>query len=368
MPVSVEGVKRPIGRPRAKERPVNFQTVTLRAAAALALSSSAFFGAVPATAATSATHRDIHSTAYRVTRVVSLVGYTEAHATGFGPSDSIAGDAVLNGARLCLLWSTTAVLNISPGGFSVCRVDAVSKSGTIVGRVGTGTKTQGFVYKDGRSTVVPSAASFFAVNSAGLALGVKQDGSRGVYDTVSDTWPVFQDLGRGCGITRPIALNDHYVFGAATCADGSAKYGLADSGHYLSLSLPGDLRPSSILTSADQLVLFDPRAAGHTYLWRVWGGRPPQDLGNVPNDVYGTYTPVAANPYGTVVGENRPQFFSWVRTPLDGTRDLGALILPGNFFGLSVADVDDAGNVLAQAFDFDTSGSQVWMILQPSSS
>lgn len=341
---------------------MNLQTAALRPVACLALVATLFAGTLSSVSA-APPHRELHANGYRVKTVVKLSGYTNARAIRLSSSGAIAGDAVL-GSRRCLLAKGGALLDVTPPGWSTCWVNAMASNGAVAGRVTSGEKSEGFVYRAGRAYVIPSALSFSELNDSGLALGVKEDGSTGVYDAESASWQVFADLGRGCAIVQPIALNDHFVFGAATCSDGVQKYALADAGHFLSLTLPKDLQPSSVLTSADQLVLFDPRSGGHAYLWRVFGTRPPIDLGEAPGYQYGTYTPVAGNGQGDVVGENPPQFFAWVRTPVDGMRDLDAIIPQGQYFGLTVADVDESGNVLAQAFDFAT-GAQVWLVLQP---
>jgi hypothetical protein len=193
---------------------------------------------------------------------------------------------------------------------------------------------------------------------------VKADGSTGVYDAPKGVWATFADAGRGCTMTAPSALNDRFVFGGETCADGRGTYALASPGKYGPIALPAGLRPTGIFTSSDQLVLVDEHSGGHAYLWSVSGLRPPLDLGTAPGDFYGTYTPASANGRGVVVGSNDPLFFAWIRTPADGVRDLDALIVPRTFFSIDAVDVDENDEILAQAFDF-TTGSQVWAIFQP---
>ncbi len=336
------------------------RTSTPARAAVAALIATAFsFSA----AAAGSLHGERHVRAYRVKASVNLAHYADAHAVALGASGAIAGDAELNGSRRCLLASGGVLVDITPAGATECSVTAMSPNGTVAGRLGSGTKTQGFIYRAGRGYVIGDVASFSAVNSASLLLAVKQDGSHGVYDAQNGTWPVFADAGRGCAIDEPLALNDHYVFGTVKCSDGSANYGFADSGHFERISLPPGLLPTSILTGADQLVLSDPVSGGHAYLFSLRGSHQAVDLGEALGDLYGTYTPVAANAQGVVVGQNLPQFFPWVRSPSDGMRDLGAII-PVTYFGVSVAGLDEAGDVLVQAFDFNT-GDQVWVVLQP---
>lgn len=352
---------------------MNFPAALIRSLAYLSLACATLVcatlaGAAPARAAapSPAFRYEGRAIAYRVWRLVSLEGYTHVHAVGLGPGGaSIAGDALAKGVRRCLLWSAGTITDISPAGWDSCQLSGMSSNGTLAGRVDAGGKSEGFIYRAGRGYVIPSAVSFSAINASGLALGVREDGTPGVFDGMRGTWPVFEDLGRGCAITDPLALNDRFVFGATTCANGLSRYALADAGHFLPLMLPPNLHASSILTASDQLVLYDPLPGGHAYLWQIGSARPPLDLGDAPDYEYGNYSPVAANAAGAVVGENHPQFFAWVHTPLDGTRELDGLIVPGTFFGLSVADIDESGEILVQAFDFDTMGGPVWLVLRP---
>jgi len=335
----------------------------VKSAAGAAATFLAALSFVPAAGESATLHHERHARAYHIALSVSLSAYTDAHAVGLTASGTIAGDAVLGGSRRCLLASAGTMLDISPSGWDSCSIGAMSSNGTVAGRVTTGDKSEGFIYRAGRAYLIPDVASFLAINAAALAIAVKQDGTRAVYDAQNGTWPVFADAGRGCAIEVPLALNDRLVFGSAHCSDGTVKYGLADRAHYASVTLPAWLVPSGILTAADQLVLADPRSGGHAYLWSA-GTRAPLDLGEAPGYLYGSYTPVAANASGEVVGQNYPQFFSWVHTASDGTRDLDNLIAPPNFFGISVAAIDEAGNVLVQALDF-TTGGPVWLVLQP---
>jgi len=347
-----------LGAPSERVR-VPHHAVSSRRVAAFA----ALVALFPCVAGAAPVRAERHARAYHVKTIVSLAAYDDVHAAALGPSGAIAGDADRDGNRRCLLATGGTLTDITPPGWNECEVAAMSADGTVAGRVGGGEKTEGFIYRAGRAYVFGDVRAFLAVNSAALLIAVKPDGTRGIYDAADGTWPRFANAGAGCALDQPIALNEHYVFGSATCAAGGEKYALADASHYLSVTLPPGLAPTSILTSADQLVLADAASGGHAYLWSVRGGRAPLDLGEATDDLYGTYTPVAANAQGVVVGENYPEFFVWIRSRADGVRDLGSLIVPPNYFGLSVADVNEAGDVLVQAFDFG-SGGQSWMVLQ----
>jgi hypothetical protein len=316
--------------------------------------------AAPATAAGS--HRERHVAAYHVKSFVTLSAYGDPRPAAFEASGLIAGDGLVAGLRHCLLAEGASITDITPAGVDECAVAAM-KAGTVVGHVVQNGASHGFIYRDGRGYVVADAVAFTAINASSRALGVKKDGSTGVYDAPAGAWSTFADAGRGCTMTAPLALNDRFVFGGETCTDGHGTYALAASGRYGSIALPAGLSPTRIFTSSDQLVLVDQRSGGHAYLWSVSGLRAPLDLGSAPGDLYGTYTPAAANGRGVVVGANDPLFFAWVRTPADGVRDLDALIAPRTFFSIDAVDVDESDEILAQAFDF-TTGSQVWMILQ----
>ena len=333
------------------------RTVTCFAASLVALAC-----ALPAAAATSSRY-DRHARAYRVKTLVPLAGYRDANPAALGAGGSIAGDADLNGARRCLLFSGGVLSDITPANWTDCWVSAMSSNGTIVGTVRNEAVSAGFLYRAGRAYAFADAAAFRAIDASSQVLAVKRDGSTGVYDPQSDAWQTFSDAASGCTLNRPLALNDRFVFGATTCAGGAEGYALAAAGRVVPVTLPVGLSPTTILNQADQLVLIDPASGGHPYLWSPLAGRAPIDLGECPGVQYGPYTPVAANSHGTVVGRNDPLFFSWVRTPADGMRDLDNFV-PKTLFDVVVGDVDENGNLLARGFDF-ASDSQVWLILQP---
>jgi hypothetical protein len=161
----------------------------------------------------------------------------------------------------------------------------------------------------------------------------------------------------------PLALNEREILGIDTCT-GAPRFELASGGRFVQVHVPPNLFPGKILTTADELVLYDPSANGRVYWWAPLSGKPPVDLGESASDAFGGYVPLAANANGVVIGQNPNQFLSWVWTPRDGMRALESLVEPKTYFDMSVRAVADDGRILAQAFDFAT-GDQVWLILEP---
>jgi len=306
---------------------------------------------------------DTHVVAYHVKTTLSLAGYNDARAVAVGNAGQIAGDAGLNGRRRCILYNGSAIVDITPAGWPNCSVSAMTANGTLAGVVQSGDASRGFVYRANRAYVIESAATFSAVTDRARLIGTKTDGTSGVYDAVAGSWLRIADRATNCEMSLPLALNEHAVLGYDTCT-GTPRLVLASAGRFVAIALPDGLVPAKFLTDANELLLYDPSTNGHAYFWPVQSMKAPLDLGIVPGDSFGAYAPLSANDHGIVVGENSGVFLKWVWSERDGMRDLEALLYPKSYFGLAVRDVDDAGNVLLQGFDFAT-GNQVWLMLEP---